>query len=67
MDLCEERGKEDSATEMEFVRSVHGYSLVDKKRNEEIRQKFGIQCFSAIVKDYRRETVCHLKGYQYQF
>ena len=54
------------AAEMKFLRSLQGYSLLDKKYYEEIRQTLGIQSLNEITEENRRRWCEHIDVYKRQ-
>ena len=52
--------KKIQAAEMRFLRSVQGFSLLDRRRNIDIRQDLKIQSLNETIKEYKRRWCGHV-------
>jgi hypothetical protein len=52
------------AAEMRFLRSVKGYTRLDKIRNEDIRKELGVFSINDRIRRYRRDWLEHVERMQ---
>jgi hypothetical protein len=58
--LTESQLKRLEAAEMQLLRSLAGHTLLDHKRNEDIRKKFNIENITSIISTYRKNWYEHV-------
>jgi hypothetical protein len=50
------------AAQMKFLRRILGIAKLDRKRNQSVREKLGVQNIVLEIKQYQREWLQHIEG-----